>query len=1648
MALERAFDDSRFTAGVGEALETLHQQGKTSLKRLPEALDFVAAFFQRATPGDLKLHDESTWAAVIADLLAFVAQRSTGTANVRVFNPDEATHGWTAKGTVLQVVTDDSPFLVDSVGMAVNARKLDTHAVIHPVVHVQRDGEGRVSGLAGESGGLESVMHFEIDRISDAPAREALESYVRHMLGDVRVAVRDWKAMRDQALAIAEELPTRHLSRETADVAEAQELLRWIADDHFTFLGYREYEVTQDGGEDVLRAIEDSGLGILHRSERSVAPRSLRTLAAAQLHRADAADAIILTKTNARSDIHRPGHMDYIGVLKFDKSGKPVYEQRFLGLFTSSAYMRRPQDVPVLRRKCARVMERSGLRADSYSGKTLRHILESLPRDELFQSSEDELFDIATGIIDLKERPRARLFVRRDRYERFFSCLAFVPRDRFNTTVRKRIESMLYEAFHGVHLDSSLLMAESALTRLHITVRPKPGDHPQYDLDELETRLVHAVRDWRDDLRTRLVDELGEVEGSMLAHRFADVLPAGYIEQVTPEIAARDVQVLNGLDEDSGARMSLYRSGKQLRFKVYRMGGDIALSDVLPQLENLGMRVHTERVYQMELDGRQLSIQDLEVEPVLDLAFDVEAVGNHFERAFENVWLGRAESDDFNRLVLGAFLDWRQVAMLRGYCKYLQQVGIAFSQSYMEETLNRYPAIANLLVELFNAKFDPARETRDDAQRQEAGEQLRRELEVLVPAGTVDKHPTFIDDTVAALTKPRDEQVHVYWEAIKALLDGVASLDDERIIKSYMDIIRATTRTSFFQRFDGRPRHYISFKFDSALVPDAPKPVPFREIWVYGPRVEGVHLRFGMVARGGLRWSDRREDFRTEVLGLVKAQMVKNTVIVPVGSKGGFFPKQLPNPAEDRDAWLEEGKACYRMFIAGMLDITDNLIDDKVVPPADVVRHDGDDSYLVVAADKGTAKFSDIANGISGDHGYWLDDAFASGGSHGYDHKGMGITAKGAWESVKRHFRALGHDSQAEDFTCVGIGDMSGDVFGNGMLLSEHIRLVAAFDHRDIFVDPKPDSAVGFRERKRLFDLPRSSWQDYDTSLISEGGGVFSRSAKSIPVSAQMREALGLAGGVEQLTPNELMSAVLRAPVDLLWNGGIGTYVKASTETHGDVGDRSNNALRVDGSELRCRVIGEGGNLGFTQKGRIEAALKGIVNNTDFIDNSAGVDTSDHEVNIKILLGDAVQRGELDFDARNKQLAAMTDEVEKLVLWDNYRQNQAITLMEHMAVKRLGTMGHFIRTLEEEGRLDRQVESLPSDAEIAERKQRGQGLTRPELAILLSYDKIKLFEQLLDSDVPEDPYLSHELQRYFPEPLRSVYAEHMQRHRLKREIIASAVTNSTVNRMGATFMLRMQEDTGQGPAAIAKAFTAAREILDARELWAAIEALDGKVAEATQMDAILHIWTLLRHMTRWLLNRPGGTLDIAANVERYRPAVTALRQALPDTLTPTGQADYALSVEKWQGLDFTPELAERLARAPVLRSALDMAEVAHYSGQPIEHVASVFFNLAETLDLDWLRSEIEALPVEGRWHAQARGSLLDELNHQHRELAVKVLAWAADRDESKPVAAWLDRDDPTLRYTRSVLAEIMSQTADYPIASVALRRLAQLAQTA
>ncbi|MCL7713977.1 NAD-glutamate dehydrogenase [Stenotrophomonas mori] len=1604
------------------------------------AAAFAAAFYARMEADEFELHPAEDWAALAAGMLELARVRKPGKATVRVFNPTLEADGWESTHTAVQIVNDDMPFLVDTVALALTEQGIGVHVLGHPLIALQRDKAGRLAGVG--KGTPESVMLLEIDR-QPGDALAAVAKRVAAALEDVRAIVRDWAPMRDKALALAEDLGQRTLPVSAESRQEAQAFLRWAADNHFTFFGYREYKVEKQGRQEVLAAQNGTGLGLMRGKDTSVA-RPVKGLAAQGLNTAGGlADALILTKTNARSRIHRGGYMDYIGVLAFDAKGRIVGEQRFLGLFTSSAYNRRPWEIPLVRQRFENVMKRSGLGPASHSGKALRHILESLPREELFQSSEDELLRTSLGVLGVQERVRSRMFLRRDKFSRFISALVFLPRERFNTDVRLRIENLLKETLQGEYVDSSVVLGDSPLAQLHLIVRPKTGQSLELDIEGLEKHLAHVLRNWQDDLREALVGSHGETEGLRIAARIGKALPAGYIEDSSAQIAAADVAQLDALTGPDDLRLNLQSVGRDgLRMKLYRQLKDIPLSDVLPMMENMGLRVIAERPYRLMVDDAPVYVQDFEVESTVG-TIDAAAASARFSEAFAHVWHGEAENDGFNRLVLATGLDWRQVSMLRGYCKYLLQIGVPFSQAYVEGTFNRYPLLARLIVELFEARFDPAPAT-DKATLEAQLAQFK------ALAGGDAATVKLLAAVVKARSARRDARMTLVHDTLVKLLDGVSSLDEDRILRSFIGVIEATLRTSYYLvrkdgvRADGGPADYISFKFDAAQVPDAPKPRPYREIWVCGPRVEGTHLRFGAVARGGLRWSDRREDFRTEVLGLVKAQMVKNTVIVPVGSKGGFFAKQLPDPAVDRDAWMAEGVDCYKRFINGLLDITDNIVDNTIVPPVGVVRHDQDDPYLVVAADKGTASFSDIANGIAQAHGFWMDDAFASGGSVGYSHKGMGITARGAWESVKRHFRALGRNCQTQDFTCVGIGDMSGDVFGNGMLLSEHVRLVCAFDHRHIFLDPDPVAASSFKERQRLFAVPRSSWADYNAKLISKGGGIYARSLKSIEITPQVREALGIDAGIKTMTPTELINAALKAPVDLVWNGGIGTYIKAASETNAEVGDRANSGLRVNGGELRCKIVGEGGNLGMTQLGRIEAAQNGVLLNTDFIDNSAGVDTSDHEVNIKILLNDVVRAKKLTAAQRNKLLASMTDEVAGLVLMDNYRQNQAISLMERMSVKRLGSKQHFIRTLEQQGLLDRQIEYLPSDAELSARKLRGQGLTRPELAVILSYSKIVAFQQLLDSDIPEDPYLSKELLRYFPQPLQKKYADAMEGHRLKREIIATAVTNQTINRMGATFLMRMQEDTGRSVAEVAKAYTISRETLDARALWAQIDALDGTLPEAVQVDALEVIWKLQRAFVRWLLNRPGPMQGITAAVERYQGPFNDIRVAsgvLPDSQRPA----YEASVKQWKEKGLPAALAKQLSELQFLEPAFDIIELARTRKLKPVDVSKVHFRLGEALQMPWLFEQIDALEVNGRWHAVARGVLRDELAAHQRNLAGQVLSMKGGSAEAK-VAAWLGRDDSSLRFTLAMLAELAEQKAlDYPTVSVAVQRLGQLA---
>ncbi|MGC4766843.1 NAD-glutamate dehydrogenase [Micromonospora sp. DT46] len=1558
-------------------------------------------------------------------------QRVPGELKLRIHEPDAEQHH-----SVIEIVTDDMPFLVDSVTALLNSHHLDVHLLVHPLVVVRREPLGRLvevsadvepdDAIAGDL--VESWMHIEIDPVRDAAERDRLRRELQRVLTDVREAVEDWPKMRQRALALADELAAARTSDNRPpvpekDITDSVELLRWLAHDHFTFLGYREYRLVDTGesgaadGErgsgQALEAVLGTGLGILRQDSPDARPLSSMTSEAHD--KVTEKRLLIITKANSRATVHRSAYLDYIGFKIFNEAGEVIGERRFLGLFSTAAYRTSVQELPVVRRKVAEVLDRSGLSQRSHSGKDLLQILETYPRDELFQIKTEDLYHAVIGVLRMAGRRQLRVFLRRDAYGRFISCLIYLPRDRFTTQNRLRMQDILLRELNGVGVDYTTRVTESMLARVHFIVRTDPSRTPgDIDADLLAEELADATRLWDDDYRLVLERKLGDEQAKHLFTRYADAFPEGYKDGHTPYEAMKDLAKLELLEEPGQLEMHLFRKqlapraggrgpdvdeAMDVRFKVYRYGEPMMLSAVLPVLHSLGVKVVDEHPHEVDrIDGR-VYLYDFGLR-LPEGHQELSEVRPHVENAFAAAWRGEAEVDGFNELVLRAGLTWRQVVVLRAYAKYLRQAGTVFSQEYMEQTFIAYPRIAALLVELFEVRFAPGEDGHE--QRQQRSAEL-------------------VGD-------------------IRAALDDVASLDQDRILRAYLTMIQATLRTSFYQkRTDGRPKSYVALKLDPQAIPDLPAPRPKFEIFVYSPRFEGVHLRFGPVARGGLRWSDRREDFRTEVLGLVKAQMVKNAVIVPVGAKGGFVLKQKPG---DRD----EAVVCYKEFISALLDVTDNIVSGEIVPPEDVVRHDGDDPYMVVAADKGTATFSDIANEISTAHQFWLGDAFASGGSAGYDHKKMGITARGAWESVKRHFREMGHDTQTQDFTVVGVGDMSGDVFGNGMLLSEHIRLVAAFDHRHIFLDPDPEAAASYAERKRLFDLPRSSWEDYDRGLISAGGGVYPRTAKSVPVSPQVRAVLGLGDDVTQMSPQELMKAILTAPVDLFWNGGIGTYVKASSQTNAEVGDKSNDAIRVDGRNLRCRVAGEGGNLGWTQLGRIEYAQTGGRIYTDFIDNAAGVDCSDHEVNIKILLNTAVADGALTVPERDELLAAMTDEVAELVLRDNYDQARAINNAQAQAASLLPVHRRMITDLERSGALDRSLEALPPDDEMAVRTE--SGLTAPEFAVLLAYVKIVLETEILAEGLADEEWTTDVLVNYFPTPMRERFADRMGQHRLRRDIVTTVLVNEAINRGGISFVFRVVEETAAPAADVIRAYVVVREVFGLGALWDAVEDLDNKVDPELQTSVYLDTRRLVDRAVRWLVTNRRSPIDVPAEIARLRDGVAQLLPDLEERFYGSERDSLAAHIDSLTERGLPRDLAEQATRLMYSFGLLDVVETAASSGRDVGEVASVYFVLSDRFRVDSLLSKISLLPREDRWQTLARMALRYDLYAALAALTAEVLdSTAGSLSPQERVLQWEQSNATSIHRAERAMGEFDESRADLAALSVLLRQIRTLVRT-
>jgi glutamate dehydrogenase len=1591
---------------------------------------YLDAYYRLAPAEDLAPAGPLRVAQVAAEHARLAEQRPQGRALVRV-TPAGAGMALEESRGVVDIVTDDMPFLVDSITMELARHALDSYHIIHPQLLVRRDVTGALrevtgplqAGTRGHDEIAESWMHIEIDTGGVSPVQ--LEDDLQRVLLDVRVAVEDYPKMAEAASRLADRLVTEG----PRAPAETEALLRWLPENHFTFLGYREYDLVEGPDGMALVPVPGTGLGILRHDKRGSA--SFAALPPEVRARAKDPQRLILSKANSRSTVHRPAYLDYIAVKRVDDAGEVVGEYRFLGLYTHAAYHESITRIPVLRRKVDSVLADAGLADNSHDGQDLIEILEAYPREELFQISVPELTPIALGVLKLRSHRQTRLFLRKDIYGRYMSCLVYLPRDRYTTPVRLRAQEILREALDGEAVEYSATVGESPLARLHVVVRARPGSQlADVDPAELESSLAAAVRSWDEDLAAEAARKLGEEQARELLRICPDAISETYKADVPATYAVSDLMRVRSLlasGEDiafdlweaesysSGAPAGDEKQHPVWRLTIYRIGSPITLTDVLPRLQHMGLDVVDEHPYEFAGPGveKPFWIYDLGLRRSDGVEERCGPVKSLFEAALAALWQGKIEDDGFNALVLDTHLTWQQTVVLRAYAKYLRQAGITFSQRYIERVLTSNVPVTRLLVRLFESRFDPS------------------------------------------LAGGQSERGEAIAEEIRGRLDEVQVLDHDRILRCYLGLILATLRTNYYsdaagagvkpvlaEPVTGPP--YLVVKLDATAVPDLPDPRPRYELFVYSPRLEAVHLRFAAVARGGLRWSDRREDFRTEILGLAKAQEVKNSVIVPSGAKGGFVCKTLPDPS-DREAYQREVRGCYRTMISAMLDVTDNLRDGQVVPPPGVVRHDGDDPYLVVAADKGTATFSDTANEIATAYGFWLGDAFASGGSEGYDHKKMGITARGAWESVKFHFAALGLDPDTADFTVAGIGDMSGDVFGNGMLLSRHIRLIAAFDHRHIFLDPDPVAATSFAERRRLFDLPRSSWADYDASLISAGGGVWPRTAKSVPVSPQAQAVLGLDGSTHALPPDLLISAILAAPVDLLWNGGIGTYIKASSQSHADAGDRANDGVRVDATQLRAKVVAEGGNLGLTQAARIEYSLAGGRVNTDFIDNSAGVDTSDHEVNIKILLQSQVSRGELTGEARGQLLHEMTDEVASLVLQQNYQQNRALEAARAQAAQMLHVHTRYLRRLEREHRILRRLDSLPGDREIAERRSAGLGLTVPEFAVLLAQAKITAVAQVLDSPVPDDGYLRSVLTAYFPVPLREAYAGEMLTHRLRREIITTEIVNDMVNRSGTTFLFRMNEETGASVPDITRAWLVAREVFDLPGFWAQVEELDGRVDAATQIGLLLESRKLAERAARWLVHNRRPPFEIRAAIDFFADGVLTVAAGLPKLLAGRDLAGFTERQEDFAARGVPASMAERVAAMVPAYSAFDIVEIAATSGRDVTQAAEVYFDLADRLQIARLRDQITALPRDDRWNTMARNAIRDDLYGAHAALVRDVLKVTEPGPPAERLATWVERNAAAVERATQTFTEIW-ETDRFTIAtlSVAVRAIRTL----
>lgn len=1595
--------------------------------------NFISKFFWRA---DLKYLSKNTPEYLLNIALCaldFTRLKNPDTyKKVRVFNPTEEKDGVKTERTIVQCNLNDSPFILDSVINCLYRDDRILHEVIHPILNVERDAKGNLTKVYSEksekAGGIrESLIHIEIGHIASEAEIKKVESDIIDVLECVEFAVKDWKQMTEKVQQTIARLEKDKKNLPPEDSSEALEFIKWAAGNNFIFLGYRDYDFKKDR---TATFNDKTQLGIYNARMNKKHDDKLQKLSFNDEFLANSR-IVEITKSGRKSVVHRPAHMDYIGVKKYDEKGNIIGEERYLGLFTSKVYFQSAHTIPIIRSKIDSIIEKAGFRHDSHNGKSLVAVLESHPRDELLQSTEEELFEMGMGIVSLSEKPATKIFIRRDRFYRFYSCIIYIPREFFTTHLRNSIQEILEEELKGKVMDYYTQVTDSPLARVNVLVRTTPEDEAsdylnevnlkfrdaKVDIEKIERRIVEKTNSWIDGLSKKLTEKFGEIEGEKYFRDYAKSFPEGFKDLYHPGGATADITKVEQVYKSGDLQLDFdfYKLERDepdyFHLKLYSLDKRITLSEIMPVIENMGFHAIDEVIFNIQPRHRdkavwmhhfRLIFNRTELDVNSEVKIDIHKIKAIFEETLLLIWAKKVENDRLNQLVARAGLTAREVMVLRAYGKYTIQINFPYSLEFINRVLCKHPAISKAIAGLFIAKFNPA-----------LGEEHRK---------------TEIEEQIGN---------------IKSALNKVQAVTEDKILTQIAETVKATLRTNFFTKTkENNFKNYFSFKLKPDQVPNMVKPVLFAEIFVYSYDMEGIHLRGGKVARGGLRWSDRHEDFRTEILGLVKAQMVKNSVIVPTGSKGGFVVKNATGIS--REEFMTRGQDCYRTFLRGLLDVTDNIINGNIITPENVVRVDGDDPYLVVAADKGTATFSDIANGISEEYNFWLGDAFASGGSAGYDHKKMAITARGGWVSVMRHFREMGRDCQKEDFTCVGIGDMSGDVFGNGMLQSEHIRLVAAFNHMHIFVDPTPNAAKTFKERDRLFKLPKSTWSDYDRALISKGGGIFERASKTIPISKEMKEIFSIKE--DSLSSDELIKKILTSEIDLLWNGGIGTYVKASSETNEQVGDKANDSLRVNGNELKCKVVGEGGNLGFTQRARIEYARIGGRINTDAIDNSGGVDCSDHEVNIKIALREAVVSNKLNLQSRNKLLEEMTDDVAKLVLRDNELQTHAITLMENQKNKIIEDNIGLMHYLEKNGKLDRAIEFLPTNEVLANRSVAKQGFTRPELAVLLAYSKMSVFDELINSHLPDDSYFTTDLMLYFPKKMRETYLEEIQCHRLRREIIATFVANSIVNRTGTTFFHKMREETGMKGCDVARAYTIVRDVFCLREIWEEIESLGTQINLDTMMKLYAEVDRLIERGTSWFLRNCKHPLQTAILVETFKPAAAEIAKHLEDVMNPEIREARDKTMNDFISNNVPQSLAKKVADLDAIAAATDIKLASENTGIPLNIVGEVYFDLGSRFRLTWLRISARKLMGDSHWDNLSLKTIISTFYDQQMKLTEDVLKKGCDKNSCElSIDKWIaDKKKPVTRYTNFIKELQTQEKISMPMLTVAMERVSHI----